>query len=214
MIVSEQITAYINTLNTLEAREVEELRKEATKNLVPIIKPETKELLKVLVTIKKPMRILEVGTAVGYSAIVMHTYQPEGGQLTTIEKFPSRIKEAKENFKKHHMEEEITLLEGDAIEILKTLEGSFDMIFMDAAKGQYIHFLQDVLRLLAKDGLLISDNVLQDGDVAKSKYSIIRRNRTIHKRMRDYLYTLKHHEQLLTSIVPIGDGVAISVKQS
>ena len=88
------------------------------------------------------------------------------------------------------------------------------MIFMDAAKGQYIHFLQDVLRLLAKDGLLISDNVLQDGDVAKSKYSIIRRNRTIHKRMRDYLYTLKHHEQLLTSIVPIGDGVAISVKQS
>ncbi|MBQ2275816.1 MAG: O-methyltransferase [Lachnospiraceae bacterium] len=214
MIVSEQITAYINTLNTLEAREVEELRKEATKNLVPIIKPETKELLKVLVTIKKPMRILEVGTAVGYSAIVMHTYQPEGGQLTTIEKFPSRIKEAKENFKKHHMEEEISLLEGDAIEILKTLEGSFDMIFMDAAKGQYIHFLQDVLRLLAKDGLLISDNVLQDGDVAKSKYSIIRRNRTIHKRMRDYLYTLKHHEQLLTSIVPIGDGVAISVKQS
>ena len=144
----------------------------------------------------------------------MHTYQPEGGQLTTIEKFPSRIKEAKENFKKHHMEEEISLLEGDAIEILKTLEGSFDMIFMDAAKGQYIHFLQDVLRLLAKDGLLISDNVLQDGDVAKSKYSIIRRNRTIHKRMRDYLYTLKHHEQLLTSIVPIGDGVAISVKQS
>lgn len=214
MIVSEQITAYINTLNTLEAREVEELRKEATKNLVPIIKPETKELLKVLVTIKKPMRILEVGAAVGYSAIVMHTYQPEGGRLTTIEKFPSRIKEAKENFKKHHMEEEITLLEGDAIEILKTLEGSFDMIFMDAAKGQYIHFLQDVLRLLAKDGLLISDNVLQDGDVAKSKYSIIRRNRTIHKRMRDYLYTLKHHEQLLTSIVPIGDGVAISVKQS
>lgn len=214
MIVSEQITAYINTLNTLEAREVEELRKEATKNLVPIIKPETKELLKVLVTIKKPMRILEVGTAVGYSAIVMHTYQPEGGQLITIEKFPSRIKEAKENFKKHHMEEEISLLEGDAIEILKTLEGSFDMIFMDAAKGQYIHFLQDVLRLLAKDGLLISDNVLQDGDVAKSKYSIIRRNRTIHKRMRDYLYTLKHHEQLLTSIVPIGDGVAISVKQS
>lgn len=214
MIVSEQITAYINTLNTLEAREVEELRKEATKNLVPIIKPETKELLKVLVTIKKPMRILEVGTAVGYSAIVMHAYQPEGGQLTTIEKFPSRIKEAKENFKKHHMEEEISLLEGDAIEILKTLEGSFDMIFMDAAKGQYIHFLQDVLRLLAKDGLLISDNVLQDGDVAKSKYSIIRRNRTIHKRMRDYLYTLKHHEQLLTSIVPIGDGVAISVKQS
>ena len=214
MIVSEQITAYINTLNTLEAREVEELRKEATKNLVPIIKPETKELLKVLVTIKKPMRILEVGAAVGYSAIVMHTYQPEGGQLTTIEKFPSRIKEAKENFKKHHMEEEISLLEGDAIEILKTLEGSFDMIFMDAAKGQYIHFLQDVLRLLAKDGLLISDNVLQDGDVAKSKYSIIRRNRTIHKRMRDYLYTLKHHEQLLTSIVPIGDGVAISVKQS
>lgn len=214
MIVSEQITAYINTLNTLEAREVEELRKEATKNLVPIIKPETKELLKVLVTIKKPMKILEVGTAVGYSAIVMHTYQPEGGQLTTIEKFPSRIKEAKENFKKHHMEEEISLLEGDAIEILKTLEGSFDMIFMDAAKGQYIHFLQDVLRLLAKDGLLISDNVLQDGDVAKSKYSIIRRNRTIHKRMRDYLYTLKHHEQLLTSIVPIGDGVAISVKQS
>ena len=136
----------------------------------------------------------------------------EGGTIITIERNEKRIKKAKENIKNQGKEEQITLLEGDAIEILKGLDGSFDLIFVDAAKGQYIHFLDDVLRLLAPEGVLVSDNVLQDGDVARSRYAIERRDRTIHKRMRDYLYTIKNHPQLETTILPVGDGVAISIK--
>ena len=110
------------------------------------------------------------------------------------------------------MEESMTLLEGDATEILKTLQEPYDMIFMDAAKGQYIHFLPDVMRLLKKGGILVSDNVLQDGDVMESRYAVTRRNRTIHSRMREYLYELKHNNQLVTDILPVGDGVTVSVK--
>ncbi len=142
----------------------------------------------------------------------MNRYQPEGGTIITIERNEKRIKKAKENIKNQGKEDQITLLEGDAIEILKELDGKYDLIFVDAAKGQYIHFLEDVLRLLAPDGVLVSDNVLQDGDVAKSRYAIERRNRTIHSRMRDYFYELKH-PLLETTILPVGDGVAISIKK-
>ena len=110
------------------------------------------------------------------------------------------------------MTDRITLLEGDAADWLKELTGSYDFIFMDAAKGQYIHFLPEVIRLLEKDGILISDNVLQDGEVLDSRYIVERRNRTIHSRMREYLYALKNHEMLETSVIPLGDGVALSVK--
>ena len=129
-----------------------------------------------------------------------------------MEKYEKRIPIARENFRRAGRENQITLLEGDAADILKELQESYDLIFMDAAKGQYIHFLEDVLRLLAPDGVLVSDNVLQDGDVAKSRYAIERRDRTIHKRMRDYLYTIKNHPLLETTILPVGDGVAISIK--
>ena len=104
-------------------------------------------------------------------------------------------------------------MEGDALEILKGLEGKYDFIFMDAAKAQYINYMPEVLRLLEKGGVLISDNVLQDGDIIESRFAVERRNRTIHSRMREYLYRLKHEEQLLTSIIPLGDGVAISTKK-
>ena len=110
------------------------------------------------------------------------------------------------------MEEKITLLEGDAADVLKELEGPYDFIFMDAAKGQYIHFLPEVLRLLAPGGILVSDNVLQDGDVVESRYAVVRRNRTIHSRMREYLWTLKHMDGLETIVLPIGDGMTVSVK--
>lgn len=138
---------------------------------------------------------------------------PKDSHITTIEKYEKRIPIAKANFKRADMEEKITLLEGDAIEILKGLEGTFDFIFMDAAKGQYIHFLPEVLRLLAPGGILVSDNVLQDGDVVESRYAVIRRNRTIHSRMRDYLWTLKHMQGIETIVLPIGDGMTISVKE-
>ena len=143
----------------------------------------------------------------------MCEYGPEDLEIVTIENYEKRIPIAKENFRRAGREAQITLLEGDAGQILKELEDSFDMIFMDAAKGQYIHFLPDILRLLEPGGLLVSDNILQDGDIVESKYAVTRRNRTIHNRMREYLYALTHHEKLETVILPVADGVTLSTKK-
>ena len=143
----------------------------------------------------------------------MSEYAPQGCHITTIEKYEKRIPLAKENFKKAGKEDKITLLEGDAVEILADMQETFDFIFMDAAKGQYIHFLPDILRLLKPGGLLVSDNILQDGDIVESKYAVTRRNRTIHNRMREYLYALTHHEELETVILPVADGVTLSTKK-
>lgn len=212
MIVNERVVSFINSLNQEDNALVYRIEQDARKSEVPIVRTETKELLKVMELIQKPKRLLEVGTAVGFSSIYMSQYLPEGGKITTIEKYEPRIVKAKENFALANVEDKITLLEGDASDILKELQEPFDMIFMDAAKGQYIHFLPDIIRLLAPGGVLISDNVLQDGDVLESHYAITKRNRTIHSRMREYLYTIKHHPELETAIVPIGDGVAISTR--
>ena len=208
----ERATDYIRSLELPGSTLCEEIQKDALAGDVPIIRPETASFLLFLISLKKPLSILEVGTAVGYSAIRMSEVMPAGASITTIEKYPPRIEEAKRNFARAPRGCDITLLEGDAADILKTLDKPYDLIFMDAAKGQYIHFLDDVLRLLAPEGVLVSDNVLQDGDVARSRYAIERRDRTIHKRMRDYLYTIKNHPQLETTILPVGDGVAISIK--
>ena len=170
--------------------------------------------LKVLISLQKPASILEVGTAVGFSALLMSEYAPVGCRITTIENYEKRIPIARENFIRAGKEERITLIEGDAAKVLAQLGGEFDFIFMDAAKGQYIHYLPDVMRLLSEGGCLVSDNVMQDGDVIESRFAVERRNRTIHARMREYLYELKHREDLVTSILPLGDGVAVSVKQS
>ena len=159
------------------------------------------------------MRVLEVGTAVGFSAILMSELIPADGRITTIENYEKRIPLAKDNFRRAGKEEVITLLEGDALDILPTLTEEYDFIFMDAAKGQYIHFLPQVLRLLKRGGVLLSDNVMQDGTVIESRFAVERRDRTIHARMREYLYELKHHDLLQTSILPLGDGVALSVKK-
>ena len=212
MIVDERIITFINSLDTKNSEILEDIEREALADNVPIIRREMQSFLKVLLMVKKPMRVLEVGTAVGYSALLMAGVMPAECTITTIEKYEPRIPVAKANFKRAGEESRITLLEGDAEEILKELEGSYDFIFMDAAKGQYIHWLPMILRLLSDGGILFSDNVLQDGDVVQSRYAVERRDRTIHARMREYLYTLKHMEELETSIIPIGDGAAISVK--
>ena len=135
-------------------------------------------------------------------------------RITTIENYDKRIPIARANFKRAGKEEQIDLIEGDALEVMHGLEGPYDLIFVDAAKGQYIHYLPEVMRLLGTDGVLVSDNVLQEGDIIESRFAVERRNRTIHSRMREYLYELKHHDQLQTSIIPLGDGVALSVKRS
>jgi len=213
MIVDERMVTFIHSLETPESEILETIEQEALDTFVPIIRKEMQSFLKVLLQLKKPMRILEVGTAVGFSALLMNAYAPEGSHITTIEKYEKRIPIALNNFKRAGKENDITLIEGDALEVMKSLEGPFDFIFMDAAKGQYIYYLPEAIRLLSPEGLLVSDNVLQDGDIIESRFAVERRNRTIHSRMREYLYELKHNEQLLTSIIPLGDGVALSVKQ-
>ena len=213
MIVDERIVTFINSMETENSEILEAIEKEALDTCVPIIRKEMQSFLKVLITIQKPMRILEVGTAVGFSGLLMSEYAPEGCEIITIEKYEKRIPIARENFRRAGKEQQITLLEGDASEVLKDLDQSFDFIFMDAAKGQYIHFMPEVLRLLADGGTLVSDNVMQDGDIIESRFAVERRNRTIHARMREYLYELKHKEGVVTSILPLGDGVAVSTKR-
>ena len=212
MIVNERIVAYIHSLEKSNSKICEEIEEYAIATYVPIIRKEMESFLKVLLTIKRPLNILEVGCGIGYSAILMSEFIPKNAKITTIENYEKRIPIAKENIKKAGKENVINLINGDAEEVLKSLEGEFDFIFMDAAKGQYINFLPDVLRLLKTDGILISDNVLQDGDLIESRYIVERRNRTIHSRMREYLYQLKNNEELETTIIPLGDGITMSVK--
>lgn len=213
MIADERLTTFINSLESRDLPILEEIEQEALDAYVPIIRKETQSFLKVLLKIHQPMSILEAGTAVGFSALLMNAYAPRGCHITTIENYEKRIPIARENFRRAGKQDEITLIEGDALEVMKGLEGPFDFIFMDAAKGQYIHYMPEAIRLLRKGGLLVSDNVLQDGDILESRFAVERRNRTIHSRMREYLYELKHDDSLITSIVPLGDGVALSVKQ-
>lgn len=209
----ERLNAFIDSLDTGNTPFLNEIEKEAKETNVPIIRTQVQSLLKLLLAMRKPATILEVGCAIGFSALLMSEYGPEDCHITTIEKYEKRIPVARENFRRAGKEERITLLEGDAVEILQKMTGAYDMIFMDAAKGQYIHFLPDVLRLLAPGGILLSDNVLQDGNILESRFAVTRRNRTIHSRMREYLYELKHHPQLETVILPVGDGVTLSVKR-
>ncbi len=196
-----------------DSRVLKAIEEEAVSGDVPIIRPETRELLRILLKMKQPERILEVGTAIGFSSVFMGEHTPKTTRITTIENYPPRIERAKANLRMAGMEDRISLLEGDAADWLKKLGGPYDFIFMDAAKGQYIHFLPDAVRLLSEGGVLVSDNVLQDGDVINSRYGIRRRNHTIHARMREYLYALTHSDLLDTVILESGDGVAISVKR-
>jgi len=214
MIIDERMVAFINSFDKGNTPFLNEIEKYALETEVPIIRKEMQNFLKFMLAFQKPKRILEVGTAIGFSALLMSEYGPSDCHITTIEKYEKRIPIAKENFAKAGKTDVITLLEGDATDILKELEGPYDFIFMDAAKGQYIHFMPDILRLLSEGGLLVSDNVLQDGDVMESRFAVTRRNRTIHARMRDYLFELTHHPRLTTTIIPLGDGVTLSVKNS
>ena len=213
MIVDERIITFINSMDTENSEILETIEQEALAADVPIIRREMQSFLEALLLMKKPMRVLEVGTAVGFSALLMSDYLPEGGHITTIENYEKRIPIARENFRRAGKEDKITLIEGDATEVLAEMEGTFDFIFMDAAKGQYIHYLPNVLRLLSDGGCLVSDNVMQDGDIIESRFAVERRNRTIHARMREYLYELKHHPELETVILPVGDGVTLSTKK-
>lgn len=213
MIVDNRITEYLHSLEISRGELLDTIEKKAIEDGVPIIRSETAALLRSLTAALRPENILEIGTAVGYSALQMCQVMPTNCHITTIEKYEKRIPEAKENFRKAGEESRITFLEGDADMWLKELKGKqFDLVFMDAAKGQYLNWLPLLLDLMPVGAVLISDNVLQDGDVVQSRFAVQRRNRTIHSRMREYLYELKHMEEFETAVIPIGDGVTISTR--
>lgn len=213
MIVDNRITEYLHSLETSRGELLDTIEKKAIEDGVPIIRSETAALLRSLTAALRPENILEIGTAVGYSALQMCQVMPANCHITTIEKYEKRIPEAKENFRKAGEESRISFLEGDADMWLKELKGKqFDLVFMDAAKGQYLNWLPLLLDLMPVGAVLISDNVLQDGDVVQSRFAVQRRNRTIHSRMREYLYELKHMEEFETAVIPIGDGVTISTR--
>lgn len=220
----ERTEIFIESLNEGNTEFLDNLESEAIRDNVPIIRKSMQRFLKLMLELKKPKNILEVGTAVGFSAILMAQYSQSDCHITTIEKYEKRIPLAKENFLKSGFNDKITLIEGDAKDILNELlenengddkfAGKYDMIFMDAAKGQYINFLPDAVKLLKKGGVLITDNVLQDDTVIQSKFTVVRRDRTIHKRMREYLQALMKSDELTTDILQVGDGISVSVKNS
>ena len=213
MIIDPRMATFIDSMDPGNSPYLNELEKEALAGDIPIIRKPLQSFFRFLLALEKPKRILEVGTAVGFSALLMAEYAPADCQITTIEKYEKRIPVAKENFRKAGREGQITLLEGDAAEVLKGLDEPYDLVFMDAAKGQYMAFLPDVLRLLKVGGILLSDNVLQDGDVIESRFALDHRKRTTHARMREYLYELKHRPDLETVILPVGDGITLTLKK-
>lgn len=210
--IGERISVFAESLHAEESPELRILERKALEEGIPIIRPHTRGLIQCLLEMLAPRRILEIGTAVGYSALVMHTYAPAPCEIITIERDEKRAAQARLNFDRFGAEN-ITLLEGDAAQILPGLEGIFDLIFMDAAKGQYIRFLPKVIRLLRVGGVLLSDNVLKEGEILESKFAVTRRNRTIHKRMREYLTAISEDPGLRTVLLETGDGAALSVRR-
>ncbi len=210
--IGERISVFAESLHAEESPELRILERKALEEGIPIIRPHTRGLIQCLLEMLAPRRILEIGTAVGYSALVMHTYAPVPCEIVTIERDEERAAEAERNFEAFGAKE-ITLLKGDAAQILPQLEGTFDFIFMDAAKGQYIRFLPEVIRLMRPGAVLLSDNVLKEGEILASKFAVTRRNRTIHKRMREYLKAISDEPRLRTVLLETGDGAALSVRR-
>jgi len=213
MVVEERLRGFIHSLDSGNTKFLDRIEQEAISQNVPVIKKETQQFLKMLLSMNRPKKILEIGTAVGFSALLMAEYSPKDCSIVTIENYERRILAARENFKNAGKENQITLIEVDAAVVLALMEKSFDFIFLDAAKGQYIHFLPDIIRLLQNGGTLVTDNVLQDGDILESRFAVTRRNRTIHKRMREYLYEVMHNDALVSAVLPIGDGLTVSTKK-
>ena len=213
MIVEERMRTFINSLDAGNTPFLDELECSALSEGVPIIRKEMQSFIKTLLALKKPQRILEVGTAVGFSTLLMCEYSQPEMHITTIENYEKRIPIARENFVRAGKDHQITLLEGDAMEVLKRLTGPYDFVFLDAAKAQYIYYLPELLRIMPEGAVLVSDNVLQDGNIVESRFAVERRDRTIHARMREYLYELTHRDDLVTSVLPLGDGVTVSVRK-
>lgn len=213
MIVNNRIEEYICSLDEGLPDYLLTIEKEALDDEVPIIKRPTQNLIRFILRHYNIQKVLEVGTAVGFSSIFMTEYLGKDCKITTIENNKSRIIKAHENIKRAGRESQINVIEGDATVELAKINDVFDMIFIDAAKGQYNNYFNDIISKLKTGGILISDNVLQDGDIVNSRYAVTRRNRTIHSRMREYLYMITHNDMVDTIVLPVGDGVTISIKK-
>lgn len=227
MIVEEHITQYLHSLERDNDPFLEELRAYAEEHEVPIIRREMESFLRVLLCMHKPEKILEIGTGIAYSSVFMAGCAESIKEIDTIENYPPRIEKAKDVIASYEAagntgavqtgggeKAKIRLIEGDAAEEIKQLKGPYDMIFLDGPKAQYLSMLPELLRLLRNEGILLADNVLQEGDLVRSRYVTQRRDRTIHERMRDFVWEVKHHPKLLTSVITIGDGVTLSLKLS
>jgi predicted O-methyltransferase YrrM len=210
-IAHEYIEDYIRGLIPPRKGHIKVMEDYAIENDVPIVHSEVAQFLRVLIKSHGIKKILEVGTAIGYSASIMAEAAGEGCRVVTIERDEDMYRLASDNIKKLDYENTIGILKGDAMEVLKDIEGEFDMIFLDASKGHYDHFLPMCLKHLKINGLLVSDNVLFRGMIATDKL-LIRRKITIVKRMRKYLAHISNMPELETSVLPIGDGVALSCK--
>ncbi len=213
MFEEERIESFLRAFSKGFPEYIEELEEKAKAADIPIIRKDTQELLRVLLSLKKPKKILEIGTAVGFSSLLMAEYTEDDCKITTIENYPPRIEEAKINFSKFDKKGKINFLEGDAGEIIKNMQDEYDLIFLDGPKGQYENYLDDLLRMLPSGGLLITDNILKEGEIVESRFAVTRRNRTIHSRMREYLLRLRDEEILENVILPTGDGMTLSVKK-
>lgn len=195
----------------MNKEELLKIKEKALEDHIPIIMDDTLEYMSKILTNKRPKRILEIGAAVGYSAICFSEYLAEGGVIETIERDEERIKEAKQNFKRAEVEDRIILHEGDAVEILPTINEKFDMVFIDAAKGKYPFFLQQALRMLTDDGIIFADNILYKGYVM-SDYNK-HKQRTAVRNLREYIKETTENPKLETEILEIGDGLAVSRKR-
>lgn len=212
-IALDYIEQYIKELICENSDILRELEEFAHNNLVPIVQKETARFLEVILTIKKPVKILELGTAIGYSSILMSMYSSENSMITTIERDKNMISEAEKNIAKYGFKDRIKIEQGDCLEVLKNLDDRYDLIFMDAGKGHYNHFLPECLRLLNKDGIIVADNVLFRGMVANDEI-VKRRKITIVKRMRTYLDMVSKDKELITSVIPMGDGIAVTARRN
>ena len=212
MINYDYINEYVR--NTIRKNDgiLKELEEFAEKNHVPIIQPEVARLMQVLGRIIRPKNILEVGTAIGYSAILLSEILEPDGKIDTIDRYELMIERAKENIKRAGLSDVINVITGDALDVLKCLDKKYDLIFLDAAKGQYMEFLPECMRMLKPKGVLLSDNVLYKGMVANDEL-VVRRKKTIVRRMRDYLDVICNCDELETSLIPVGDGFAISYRK-
>lgn len=209
--INENVSVFIDSLYKDGDDFMEALREEAVRDNVPIIRRQSEGFMKSLLLLKRPENILEIGTGIAYSSIFMAKTLPQC-KVTTMENYAPRISRAEENIKAAGLTGRIKLIKEDAADALPQLSGSFDFIFLDGPKGQYEAFLPRLIKLLEPGGILLADNVLQGGTIALSRYALERRSRTIHERLRAFLYEVTHSDELETSILTVGDGMSLSIK--